>query len=66
MTDKVDEIPIMRTTKRWGTEEADVLSALCVDNLDNASPSSIAALKRVADGLSLALIHDHCHLPRLE
>ena len=41
----------------WGVEEGGELCVLCVENLDGASASTIAALKRIADGLSLALIH---------
>jgi len=41
----------------WGTEEAGGLTALCVENLDGATETTVAALKRVADGLSLGLVH---------
>jgi hypothetical protein len=41
----------------WGIETTDELSVLCVENLAGASASTATALKRVADGLSLALIH---------
>ena len=41
----------------WGVDEGEELSVLCVENLDGASASTIAALKRIADRLSLALIH---------
>lgn len=40
----------------WSVEDAGRLTVLCVENLDGASVSTIAALKRVADGLSSALI----------
>lgn len=41
----------------WSVEEAGMLSVLCVENLDGASKSTIAALERVADGLSSALVN---------
>jgi hypothetical protein len=41
----------------WGIEDSGELSVLCVENLDRASASTAAALRRVADDLSLALIH---------
>jgi hypothetical protein len=41
----------------WGIEEARGLTALCVENLDGATETTVAALKRVADGLSLGLVH---------
>jgi len=40
----------------WGVEEAGQLDVLCVENLDDASVSTVAALKRIADGLSCALV----------
>jgi hypothetical protein len=50
----------------WSVEEHGQLRVLCVENLDDASVSTVAALKRVADGLSCALIHwcrceAYCH-----
>lgn len=41
----------------WGVQENGSLGALCVENLDRASDTTVAALKRVADGLSIALIN---------
>lgn len=41
----------------WSVEEAGQISMLCVENLDGASVSTVTALKRVAGGLSCALIH---------
>jgi hypothetical protein len=40
----------------WGVEEARGLSVLCVENLDGATAATAAALKRVADDLSCALV----------
>lgn len=43
----------------WGIESAGELTALCLQNVTLASPAAIAALKRLADELSLVLV-DWC------
>jgi len=43
----------------WGIEAAGELTVLCLQNVAQASPSTVAALKRVADELSLVLV-DWC------
>jgi hypothetical protein len=41
----------------WGALENGSLTALCVEELDSRSETTTAALKRVADELSCALVH---------
>jgi hypothetical protein len=41
----------------WGVETAGNLSVLCVENVQTASAETIAGLRRVADALSLVLVH---------
>jgi hypothetical protein len=41
----------------WGVEDAGNLAVLCVENIDSATSSTVNALERVADELSLALVN---------
>jgi hypothetical protein len=41
----------------WGIEDTGALRVLCIENPDSATGSTIAALQRVADELSLCLVH---------